>query len=358
MTTWWQRWRGIGGASPAIPPLDGPYDANNALEEGDALLRVDAPDNLFKVGGQLQFTSGTKRMAIIGPGEAVLVEDHGTEITAAAGDGGDSGVVALSGGTLLRVGLRPDATSRIGTLDGDITALAFDREGAILACIGSSKHGLGAWTRDLLEKRREGSLWRLDPRTAAATKLSHGLAYPCGVLSLSNGSVVVAEAWRHRLVEVLPGGRTKPLASDLPGYPARLISADGGGAWLAVMAPRNQLVEFVLREDEYRNRMLSEIDPAHWIAPSLTRARSFLEPMQQGAQRSLGTLKPWAPSMSIGLVIRFSHDWAAQYSLFSRADGTRHGIRSVLRDADRLLATSIGAGEILSLPLSKLGERI
>ena len=37
--------------------------------------------------------------------------------------------------------------------------------------------------------------------------------------------------------------------SDLPAYPGRIAPARDGGFWLALFAPRNQLVEFVLRED-------------------------------------------------------------------------------------------------------------
>jgi hypothetical protein len=40
----------------------------------------------------------------------------------------------------------------------------------------------------------------------------------------------------------------RPLLSDLPAYPGRIAPAPDGGFWLALFAPRNQLVEFVLRE--------------------------------------------------------------------------------------------------------------
>lgn len=352
LLTWWERFRGIGEASPAIPPLDGPYDPNNALEEAEILLQTNAPDNLFEIGGQLQFTDGARRYGLGNKGEIGLVEDHATRITAAAGFGASGGLVGLAGGALVHIGSGGARDQgNICMLAGDITALVPDGKGAVVACVGSRVNDSRSWTRDLLEKRRTGSVLRVNPNTGEARELCAGLGYPNGAFVTSDGSIVVAEAWRNRLVEVGPDGSVRVLVDDLPGYPARIAPASGGGAWLAMMAPRNQLLEFMLREDRYRARMLAEVDPPYWIAPSLTRAQSYLEPMQQGAQRSLGMLKPWSPSLSIGMVTRFDAKWSPMYSLFSRADGRMHGVRSVLEHDDRLLVASTGGGAVLSLPL-------
>lgn len=352
--SWWERFRGIGDASPAIPPLDGPYDPNNALEEADVLVQATSPDNLFEIGGKLQFTDATGRYALGSKGRSRLVEDHGARITAATGDGAGGGLVALAGGTLLHIGA--GGQSETCRLAGDITALAPDGRGAVIACVGSLVNDGGSWTRDLLEKRRAGSVWRIDPDSGEATELCAGLGYACGSFVTHDGRVVVAESWCNRLVEVEPDGRVRPLVEDLPGYPARIAPASGGGAWLAMMAPRNQLLEFILREDGYRTRMLAEVDPPYWIAPSLKRAQSYLEPMQQGAQRSLGMLKPWSPSLSIGMVVRYDADWSPMYSLFSRADGRMHGVRSVLEHDGWLLVASTGGGAVLSLALDSQGD--
>ena len=131
--------------------------------------------------------------------------------------------------------------------------------------------------------------------------------------------------------------RPQPVLLDLPGYPARLAPASDGAAWLAVFAPRSQLIEFVLREDGYRRRMVNEIDPDYWIAPTLANGRSFLEPIQGGALKQMGVLKPWAPSRSYGLVIKLNDDFEPTLSLHSRADGSRHGTTSVLEHSATLL---------------------
>lgn len=135
---------------------------------------------------------------------------------------------------------------------------------------------------------------------------------------------------------------------DLPGYPAHLVrSSNRGDFWLAVFAPRTQLIEFVLREDEFRNRMMCDIEPDYWIAPSLHSPRSFLEPLQGGALKQLGELKPWAPTRSFGLVIRFDAAFRPLESFHSRANGTRHGVTSCLPVGNGLLIAAKGGGEIV-----------
>src|SRR5271166_1612037 len=46
------------------------------------------------------------------------------------------------------------------------------------------------------------------------------------------------------------------------------------GYWLCVFAPRSQLIELVLIERAFRERMLRELAPECWVAPSLAPARS------------------------------------------------------------------------------------
>ena len=89
-----------------------------------------------------------------------------------------------------------------------------------------------------------------------------------------------------------------------------MASGQHGGYWLSVFAPRSQLVEFVLREPRFRQRMMHEIDPQFWVAPSLHYAKDYREPLQAGAIKQLGELKPWAPSRSYGLIVGLDADFA------------------------------------------------
>jgi hypothetical protein len=229
------------------------------------------------------------------------------------------------------------------------TALAFDSRDSLLLCLGSATNPTSEWKRDLMERNASGSVWRVDLREGKAACLADGLAWPFGVMS-AGADVVVSESWRHRLLRLSGNARPpEPVLSDLPAYPARIAPASAGGAWLALFAPRRQLIEFVLRERAYRTRMMQEIDPDYWVAPTLAPMQSFLEPLQGGTLKKLAKLKPWAPSRSYGLVVRLNAAWQPVASHHSRADGSRHGTLSCIEADGRLLVASKGGDSILAL---------
>jgi hypothetical protein len=161
--------------------------------------------------------------------------------------------------------------------------------------------------------------------------------------------MVVSESWRHQLVRFSATGNRATVLTHLPGYPSRLAPASDGGAWLTLFAPRNRLIEFVLQETHYRQDMIDQVPPAYWIAPALASNRSFLEPLQCGGIRTMGIHKPWSPSRSYGLVVKLDRDMQPQFSLHSRANGTRHGICSVAEKDGRLFVGSKGGDCVLAL---------
>src|SRR5208282_5579803 len=114
--------------------------------------------------------------------------------------------------------------------------------------------------------------------------------------------------------------------------------------WLALFAPRSQLVEFVLSEDRFRRRMIREIDADYWVAPCLRSGATPLEPTQQGGVRQLGVLKPWSPSRSYGLVARLDSAYRAVASFHSRANGRRHGVTACLAFEGRIYFAAKGDG--------------
>ena len=200
-----------------------------------------------------------------------------------------------------------------------------------------------------MERNTSGCVLKLNLSDGSIHVLAEGLAFPSGVV-VEGSRLLVSEAWRHRVIELgLDGGRgRKVVLDDLPAYPSRLC-VHPGGYWLCLFAPRNQLIEFVLRERGYCTRMLKEVPPALWIAPSLHSNVSMHEPMQGGALRHLGILKPWAPTRSYGLVVELDRNLHMTSSLHSRADGKRHGITSVAVVGDILWVTSHGGNAVLSL---------
>jgi hypothetical protein len=351
------RFVGRGDAAVTVPPMDGALRPNQKLEEARVAIDARAPDNLILHRGEVLFSSG-RDLRKLDTGAVVRSFDRPIACAAAAADGRLA--VGLTGADVIVV--EPDGTiaSLPAIHTSCATALAFLGD-ALIVCRGSARYAADQWKRDLMETgvgaQGTGSVV-LFPHGGAPRLLADQLRWPFGALPMHD-RIVVSESWGHRLLLLDPRGssRPQPVLSDLPGYPARLAAASNGAAWLTVFAPRSQLIEFVLREDGYRRRMISEIDPDYWIAPALTNGRSFLEPIQGGALKQMGVLKPWAPSRSYGLVIKLDADFEPTLSLHSRADGSRHGTTSVLERSESLFVASKGGDAVLSMPVEELIEQ-
>jgi hypothetical protein len=232
------------------------------------------------------------------------------------------------------------------------TAAVFADPDTLLVANGAADAPAAEWKRDLMNRRASGSVWRIAlGSTRQSRQLAHSLAFPNGIALGNDGAVLVSEAWRHRVVAIDATTAKAPraLLSGLPAYPSRITPAEGGGYWLALFAPRNQLVEFVLREKGYRRRMMATIDPAYWIAPALSSGASFLEPIQGGARKKLNMLKPWSPSWSYGLVVRCDAAMRPLASYHSRADGSIHGVTSLVETSGTLLVGARGSGVVVAL---------
>ena len=155
------------------------------------------------------------------------------------------------------------------------TALMFADENTLLVALGSQDNPASGWKHDLMQRNASGSVWRVNLDTGQTACLADRLAWPCGLLADGDGSVTVSESWRNQLIRVRPGSRPVAELTDITGYPARLArAAADAGSWLAVFAPRSQLVEFVLRERDYCDQMMR----GNRAGP-LDCAGAFLEPV-------------------------------------------------------------------------------
>ncbi len=195
---------------------------------------------------------------------------------------------------------------------------------------------------------RSGEVWRIDLKTGNTTRLADKLAYPYGICPTPSG-LAITEAWAHRVVVLDTRGKLNVVLKDLPGYPSRIAPAPQGGYTLAIFAPRNQLVEFVLQEPEFLTVMTEQVHSDNWIAPKLMWGEGFKEPMQGAALKTMGIIKPWAPTWSYGLVVKLAEDFTPVESFHSRADGTRHGVTSVCTLGDDIVVGSKGSGTVVAL---------
>ena len=349
------RFFGRGDASIAIPPMDGALKPNNAVDDAKRLAFVERPDNLVRVDDGVLFSSGRTLLRLGAAPEPVL-ECEGEILATACRQNGLVAIFDDARGLSL-FDLAKKTVTRInmpGVPIASVTAAAFNASGDLIVCVGSAKNPTSAWQRDVLESEAAGSVWLVNVREQRAVEILGGLAYPAGCLLSPDGdSVLVSESWSNRLVLVDLAGskRVTPVLTALPGYPARLSSRAKGGAWLSFFAPRNQLVEFVRREPQFRRDMMAEMPPEFWIAPALASGASFAEPMQGGALKQMGILKPWAPTRSYGLVVALNKDYSPSASYHSRAGGRRHGLTSAVERSGKLIVASKGGGELVSIDI-------
>lgn len=359
----YSNFRGFDQTGSAVPMMDGPLKPNTLLDDAPVALVLPQVDNLLAVQGGIACSQGTKLLqlrlksgSIESPVLNITSEmDFAAPITCLVSDREQGLAIGLDGqGIVIHGG--PHDGVRIEQLDGlplrcPTAAMFLDRDTLIIAN-GSAQCTMADWKRDLMSRGASGTVWRvaLGGTKPQATPLLRDVAFPYGLALAPDGSILIAEAWRHRVVVAgsTSLAQARILLADLPAYPSRIVPSEDG-YWLALFAPRNQLIEFVLQEDAYRQKMIAGIDPDFWIAPSLASGVSFLEPIQGGARKKLNTLKPWSPSWSYGLVVHCDKSMRPLESFHSRADGHVHGVTSLCKMGNFVFAGAKGSGVIVAV---------
>ncbi|MDH6233219.1 hypothetical protein M2281_003830 [Mesorhizobium soli] len=336
-----------------IPPLDGAFRPNTLLDDAGVFADLGEADNLVAFGGKLIASSGNAIYSFAAGREQEMVARFPAPVTALALDPAGKLAVALETGKLFVDGV--EQTLPVGV--GCISALAFAADGTLWLANGSADYSMANWSSDLMRHGASGSIWKRPPGGAQFSQAASGLAFPYGLLPV-DGGVIFSESWKHRLVR-LDGanGARRIVADKLPGYPARLSPAPGGGAWLAFFAPRNRLIELVLQETHYRIDMIEQVPREFWIAPALSSSRSFLEPLQCGGIKTMGVHKPWSPSRSYGLAVRLDENLQPLFSYHSRANGHRHGTCSAVELNGRLLVASRGGDCIVDAGSADIAQQ-
>ncbi len=353
-----ERFFGIGEADTSVPVFDGALKPNNRLETAAVLLeRTGLDDMAVDAEGRLVLACGTEVLALDAGGTVSVLTRLGAPVQALVAFRDSLAVATSEGVTFVGGALngREVLAPESGKPLRHVNALCERAGGTLLITEGSRTQPPADWAADLLTHGRTGRVLEHVPDTGECRIRAQGLAYAYGVCDSGHG-VLVSESWKHR-VRVLDGDGARTGPSEIPGYPSRIVPASGGGFWLTVFAPRTQLLEFVLREDAFREEMMRTIEPRYWVAPALSSGADFLEPLQQGSVRQMGILKPWAPPRSYGLVLRLAPDLSPLYSLHSRVGGRHHGITAALEYQGNLLALSKGSGRIVRIPLPELEQQ-
>ena len=344
----------------AIPSMDGALSPNGKLDQctpiGDPLPGLD--DVIAAPEGAVYASAGRRVYRLSGAGFS--------ERAAVAEFDGDAGALALhpdgrllvcvAGRGLAAVAPGGSAPRYLAAAGGHplvgLTGVAAAPDGVIYMTEGSLGRDSDAWMRDLMEKKKAGRVLSCDAALESAIVLRDGLAWPNGVMVEAGGDAILyTEAWSHSVIRAPRQGAgigaSQPLAQNLVGYPARIHPAGGADMYLAFFGVRTHLIEFVLREDDFREDMMRTVKPEYWLGPALSSQHDCLEPMQIGSIKALGIQKPWAPPRSYGLLVRMNAQGEVVESLHSRADGANHGITAACDTPQGLVIASKGAGRLL-----------
>jgi sugar lactone lactonase YvrE len=342
----------------AIPSMDGAFSPNDRLDRttpiGEPLPGADAvaeaPD------GAICVSAGNKIWRFSGSGyqDRTVLAEFDCNVGALTFDAQGRlftctarGLALLdnAGNTTKLVTEAESVPSRC------LTAIASAPDGTIFVSDGSTRHGAEDWRVDLMEGNRLGRVIACEPGLNEARVLLRGLNYPAG-LAVADGHLWFTEGFAHRLSRapiVAPAtiGAPQIVIRNMPGYPSRLSRTRDGGFWLSLFAVRTHLVEFVLREDDFRREMMRTIPQAYWVSPALSSGSDCLEPLQVGGLRALGIEKPWAPPRSYGLLARLDSDGEVVETLHSRVGGRYHGITAAIETAQGAVVISKGSGRVL-----------
>lgn len=351
---------GRGESSITVPVMDGALKPNNYLDRMAALAVIDQPDNVVSCGSLAFFSSGSDVFRLEADNPCILLQRETAAVSFLAISPTGALAIGLESGGLHICGGPHDGksigVSGVDRINAPIAAV-FQSEDTILVCNGSAHFSPSEWRHDLLSHGNSGAVFKIDLAKGETKAIARDLSWPAGICLVDDLTVLVSEAWKHRVLRLGNSTSTHYTAlDDLPAYPGRLIRSSTGGYWLTLFAVRSQLQEFVLREPRFLREMMETIEPAYWIAPSLASGRSFKEPLQSGGVIRLGIHKPWAPTRSYGLVTRLDPEFQPVWSAHSRADGKRHGVTSIAEHNSGVLVTARGNDEVLAIAHTALDE--
>ncbi len=338
---------------PRISLLDGPLCPNDRLEEAASLSVPDPDDLCIAPDGSLLVTSGNSVLRLSdwdqGAFDSVAEFDHEVGALACREDGLIAvGLMGAGVRVLTPKGLAGTGWDGLEQTAKEVRACRFSGDGTLLIANASAGDGQASFQQGLFANTGSGRVLRLTEK-GGCDVVADGLQFPYGLAETGVDQIVVCESWAARLSEISKKSTRNFVLEDTPGYPARINPTSGGGFILSLFSRRDPLIDFVLSEAGFLKRMKAEIDPEYWIAPRMSADTDYRVPIQMGATRLFGEIKPWAPSFSYGLVMILDGSFTPLASAQSRANGKRHGITSALEWRGDLIAVSKGNNELLKV---------
>ncbi len=264
---------------PPAPALTGPFEQNSRLAPVQRLNlgQGHAPEDVA-LDAEGKIYAGLEDGRIVqlqadGTQPRVFVDTHGRPL----------GLVFDRDGNLLVA----DALKGLLSINkaGDVKLLADEADGVKFVCLNdldvgadgtiyfteaSNKFPMSQHLTDLLEHQPNGRLLAWDPKTQKARTLLPGLYFANGVaVSPDQSFVLVAETGMYRVQRVwLTGpkqGQADVFIDNLPGFPDGISSNGRDKFWLALVTPRQAIVDKLLPRPFLRKvvfRLPKSLQPA------------------------------------------------------------------------------------------------
>ena len=344
---------GRGKHSIFVPVMDGALKPNEYLDSIKIIHKQEDVDNLTSNEGTTFFSAKSSVFSISSSKKPKKIISFSNEITAmAVNASGSKLAVSLNDDNIIILVLKT-LKEVYRFQEKCVTSMCFNSE-ALIYTTGSEKFSTAQWQYDLLSNGCSGTVCINELNGSKKRVLIKELSWPTGITFTGDTTFCISEAWMHRIsfhelrADQTSASKLDKEISKLPAYPGKsFFNISNKELLVCFFAPRNQLVEFILTEEEYKTRMMAEIDPSLWVAPTYRSGKHIREPLQQSGIKTMGYLKPWAPAFSYGLVVRFDKDLKALASYHSRTSGNFHGTTSVIVDnSQNILVTSRGDGKL------------
>lgn len=284
--------------SPAVAPtLTGAYQQNSVLASTSRLsLGTGTPtagngfapeDVALDAEGRIYTgldDGRIIRLATDGTNPEAFANTHGRPLGLAFDPAGNLIVADAIKGLL---SVAPDGSVTVLTTSADGLAfgctndLDVGADGTIYFTDASSKFPLTQFTADILEHGPNGRLLAYDPKTKTTRTLLSGLAFANGVaVSPDQSFLLVVETGKYRVHRVsLKNGAIQPdggpsavdghseiFIENLPGFPDGISSNGKDKFWLALVTPRDALLDKLLPHPFLR-RIVARLPKALQPAP-------------------------------------------------------------------------------------------
>jgi len=331
---------------PPAMTLEGVLGPNGRLDEAKS-MPVDQPRNLcVTADGNLVFSAG-KDICVLKKwaGKPVVLGSFAHPVSALCTSPGGLIAVGMAGGAIAVCDAdgRPLDDWAVSVPLQSVNDCAFlsEDEIAVADCGYANEDdvlSIAPW--DEVARGRVVAI----ARSGKVHNLGPDLHAPMGLCRDAGGKMLVTLMERAAITDVT--GQVQQ-----GGYPAYLgrLRKTATGYVMACLARRDPLIEFLKTEKEFVAEMKASMASKYWISPRANPEFSHEFPIELGATRLFGEIKPWAPSFSYGLVIEMDENLMPVASAHSRANKSRHAITDVLEWQGDLIVVSKASGEILNL---------